>query len=464
MTYSDTFNGSGLRHAWRPGATWLNESVLNLTGYALVPSSLAIGGDGIVRVAFGAPGLFPDRSQHYAERSGAVWQDLVLSGPTEYGGVADLVLDATLDPHIAYLDGDSGDLLYRHRTASGWSTAEVIADIDATPRQWDLQLDVSGVAHAVHTAPGGQVRYATRSPGGGDDWPSTLVGVGWGPKLVHDGAGAAHVLFSSTTGLKHAHGSGSAWSTDVLTATPAGAYALASTTAGTATAVFKNASVSPTVVSLATWDLAGWSIAPIDLGVPVGSIGCGDLVVVPTSGQLAFSFAAGSANAIGIAEYVVPPTIQAYCFGDGTGRACPCGNASAVHEDVGCLNSLGTGGRVRASGTASVVGDSLVLVGTQMPDNSALYFQGSARVNGGAGAVFGDGLRCVDGSIARLGTKSNLAGTSSYPEVGDVPIAIRGSVQAGETRYYQVWYRNATAFCTSTTFNLTNGVSVSWAL
>jgi hypothetical protein len=30
-------------------------------------------------------------------------------------------------------------------------------------------------------------------------------------------------------------------------------------------------------------------------------------------------------------------------------------------------------------------------------------------------------------------------------------------------RMYQVWYRNAAAFCTSSTFNLSNGYRVVWS-
>jgi hypothetical protein len=29
-------------------------------------------------------------------------------------------------------------------------------------------------------------------------------------------------------------------------------------------------------------------------------------------------------------------------------------------------------------------------------------------------------------------------------------------------RTYQLWYRNAAVFCTTSTFNLTNGIEVSW--
>jgi hypothetical protein len=77
--------------------------------------------------------------------------------------------------------------------------------------------------------------------------------------------------------------------------------------------------------------------------------------------------------------------------------------------------------------------------------------------------VFGDGLRCVGGTVVRLGTQSNVGGTSQYPAAGELPVSVRGLVSAPGVRTYQVWYRNATAFCTAATFNLTNGVSVTWA-
>jgi len=34
---------------------------------------------------------------------------------------------------------------------------------------------------------------------------------------------------------------------------------------------------------------------------------------------------------------------------------------------------------------------------------------------------------------------------------------------SGGIRYYQIWYRDAAAFCTSNTFNLTNGLEVIWS-
>jgi hypothetical protein len=93
-----------------------------------------------------------------------------------------------------------------------------------------------------------------------------------------------------------------------------------------------------------------------------------------------------------------------------------------------------------------------------MPNSNALYFQGTTQI----ASAFGDGLRCAGGSVIRLGTKTNVAGASSYPVAGDQTISVRAALLAGDVRNYQVWYRNAAAFCTASTFNLTNGLNVVW--
>lgn len=164
-----------------------------------------------------------------------------------------------------------------------------------------------------------------------------------------------------------------------------------------------------------------------------------------------------------------------FCFGDGSGTACPCAastpsNASAVGDKVGCLNSLLTGGKLRATGVASVANDTaginkVILTGSQMPNQSCLYFQGTTQQGaGGAGSVFGDGLRCAGGAVVRLGIKVNAGGTSAYPVGADAPVSVKGLVPAaGATRTYQAWYRNPAAWCTASTFNLSNGHQIVWA-
>jgi hypothetical protein len=154
-------------------------------------------------------------------------------------------------------------------------------------------------------------------------------------------------------------------------------------------------------------------------------------------------------------------TVIGYCFGDGSATACPCGNAGTPGAG-GCLNSLGTSGLLGSAGTASVSADTFTLQGSGMPDSSALYFQGTQQVNSGAGSVFGDGLRCAGGFVTRLGTQTNVLGSSQYPEAGDPLISVSGATLPGNVRTYQCWYRNAASFCTADTWNLTNGLQATW--
>jgi hypothetical protein len=151
------------------------------------------------------------------------------------------------------------------------------------------------------------------------------------------------------------------------------------------------------------------------------------------------------------------------CFGDGSGAACPSGNSGTTGR--GCANSIVPAGALLGwSGDARVSADTLVLIGSGMPNSSCLYFQGTSVLAGGSGSAFGDGLRCAGGSVIRLGTKTNAASGSQYPVVGDPAVSVRGLVPAsGATRWYQVWYRNAAAYCTASTFNLSSALRVAWA-
>lgn len=173
---------------------------------------------------------------------------------------------------------------------------------------------------------------------------------------------------------------------------------------------------------------------------------------------------AGGATSMHVARWGRPAcSVVAFCAGDGTSvTACPCGNSGTIGH--GCANSVfPTGALLQATGAPGLGADTLVLSGSAMPNSSALYFQGTTRVAGGSGSPFGDGLRCAGGSVVRLGTKLNTGNGSSYPGGGDLPISIKGLIPGpGAVRTYQVWYRNAAAFCTPETYNLSNGLSVTW--
>jgi len=174
----------------------------------------------------------------------------------------------------------------------------------------------------------------------------------------------------------------------------------------------------------------------------------------------------GIAPIVDMGAYEFPaPTMMAYCAGDGFSTPCPCGNSSTLFGDEGCLSSIGMGGKLVATGTARYGADTLVLSGTQMPNGPCLYFQGTTQLAGGQGVTFGDGLRCVGGTVIRLAIKTNVAGASQFPAGGDPSISTAGLVNTpGSQRNYQIWYRDSASFCSASTFNLTGAIAVTWEL
>ncbi len=170
-------------------------------------------------------------------------------------------------------------------------------------------------------------------------------------------------------------------------------------------------------------------------------------------------------NLNGILDECEPAGVP-YCFGDGTGAACPCDPGQAGPAGGGCFHSMADGGRLSAFGNASVTLDSVTLQASALlPAAIGLLFQGNLQQANGLGSALGDGLLCVSQSIVRLGIRAASAGVLTFGRgaPGDSPIATAGLVPGtGATRFYQVWYRDPAPFCTPSTFNLTNGVRIDW--
>ena len=148
-----------------------------------------------------------------------------------------------------------------------------------------------------------------------------------------------------------------------------------------------------------------------------------------------------------------------FCFGDGSGTACPCGNAGGSGE--GCANDTGSGGVLSASGSTSIGSDDLVLSATNLTSGPGLFFQGNNAVNSGNGNPFGDGLRCAGGSVVRLEVHFANAG-NSFTADSTISVATKGGVSAGQTKRYQYWYRDSGTSPCSSLFNLTNGYELTW--
>ncbi len=164
------------------------------------------------------------------------------------------------------------------------------------------------------------------------------------------------------------------------------------------------------------------------------------------------------------------PSICSFCYGDGSGTACPCGNESSPGSGRGCKNSKpGNNGclleAVNSVGgpspSVSVTANDLGLKSSGMMQGSyCIFFQGTGQANGSMGQLNPafDGIECVGGAIVRLGRITTMGGTNTLAGIAGVA----GLAAASQTLYYQTAYRNAVSFCTPATLNTSNALSVKW--
>ena len=149
------------------------------------------------------------------------------------------------------------------------------------------------------------------------------------------------------------------------------------------------------------------------------------------------------------------------CFGDGSaGQFCPCLNQGAAGE--GCQNSTGAGAALTPSGSSNWAADDLSLTLFPVPTNQfGLVFMGTNSLS--PPALFGDGLRCVGGNVCRLGVQNSgvFGAIVVGPGLIGNSVGTACPILAGETWYFQGWYRDPGGPC-NTGFNLSNAVEVTF--
>jgi hypothetical protein len=149
--------------------------------------------------------------------------------------------------------------------------------------------------------------------------------------------------------------------------------------------------------------------------------------------------------------------------------SCPCSNPPSGGAN-GCNNSAGTGGaHLDATGFARIANDFVVLTATgEMQTATSVVLQGSLQTQ--AGVPFGQGVRCVSGSLKRLYIKTAVGGSITAPELGDATISARSAllgdtIVPGTHRYYGVYYRDPVVLggCpTVSTYNITQQLEILW--
>lgn len=226
-------------------------------------------------------------------------------------------------------------------------------------------------------------------------------------------------------------------------------------------------------VTLARFDGESWSSLGSGIGggysatiraLAVAKIGASSVTGLYFAGDFS---TAGSTASASLAEWRGCGANGApFCLGDLASSGCPCANVGAAHR--GCENSASTGGaQLRASGTTQP--DTLTFTCSgELPSSLSILLQGTSVI---APVAFGDGVRCVGGTLKRLYVYNAVAGTLVAPSLGDPPVSLRSAalgdaIAPGTMRAYQVYYRDpSVSFCASPigdTWNLSSGLRVDW--
>lgn len=147
----------------------------------------------------------------------------------------------------------------------------------------------------------------------------------------------------------------------------------------------------------------------------------------------------------------------AYCFGDGTGAACPCNNFGQL--GAGCRNATSFGAQLYSTGTTSLAADVLALRVVHKPFFvDGLIYMGTLQTNNGLGVVFGDGLRCVSGATKRFPLHNDVTLVQDH-----LAAHFPGAIVPGSTWNFQAWFRDDSPFapCGNGT-NLSNGLTLTF--
>ena len=152
---------------------------------------------------------------------------------------------------------------------------------------------------------------------------------------------------------------------------------------------------------------------------------------------------------------------------------CPCSNPPGG-SGRGCNNSSATGGAVLSAVGASYLSADTLSFSTSGERPVALSILSQWNGANPGGAVFGMGVRCTSGTFKRLYTKVASGGSITAPDfgAGDPTVSARSAalgdaIQAGDSRWYFVYYRdpNVLGGCPATsTFNATQTGQVTWSL
>ncbi len=193
------FNATSLVHAWREGGEWQREVVGTSRGMHL---SGAFDPSGDLHLVYYNTTLWK-RALRYAVWDGGAWTDEEIV-PRSNQLFSSLAIDDDGAVHVAYIDGNTGELMYSLKDESGWNP-ETVADgvgvNDGTsPGYTSIALDGNGMpAIAYYNLDSETLGYAWQEDG---VWRHEDVAAAKGDhgdraSLAFDGKGLPAIAFTS---------------------------------------------------------------------------------------------------------------------------------------------------------------------------------------------------------------------------------------------------------------------------
>jgi len=118
-------------------------------------------------------------------------------------------------------------------------------------------------------------------------------------------------------------------------------------------------------------------------------------------------------------------------------------------------NSTGAGATLVSTGSTNISANDLVLKASPVPNEPGIFYYGPNQIE----TPFGDGYRCVGGTVRRLPISFANGGTLSRVVNNNASYAA-GFITAGSTWNFQAWFRDPDA--NGASFNLSNGLSLTF--
>ena len=119
-------------------------------------------------------------------------------------------------------------------------------------------------------------------------------------------------------------------------------------------------------------------------------------------------------------------------------------------------NSTGAGASMSALGSSSVSANDLVLLAAPVPNQPGLFYYGPDQIQ----FPFGNGFRCVGGTVGRLDVQNASANTLSHALDVTRPPNAATTITAGTSWNFQCWYRDPAAGGAG--FNLSDGLEIAF--